>query len=103
MIIREYEYEKDRPWNCQERFIDMKGYDNPWQEYKDKLFSETSNILSFGDKKSILGRVMHEDLEDKALYVEFKLLDRIYVHVAQEWTKQFSREPIVKKIGKGED
>ena len=99
MIIREYEYEKERPWNCQERFLQFRDYDDPWQEYKDNLFGKPPNTLSMNDLLYI--DTIREDEKENALSFEFGIKGYTYIHVAQEWTKQFNREPIVVKIGKG--
>lgn len=101
MIIREYQYEKDRPWNCQERFLKFIGYDDPWQVYKDKLFGEVPSTLSMNDRVRI-NTIIHEDEKEKALSFEFGMQGYTYIHVAQNWTEQFGWEPIVKKIGKGD-
>lgn len=101
MIIREYEYDGKRPWNCQERFLDFRGYDDPWQAYKDRLFGKLPSTLSMNNLLYI--DTIREDEKENALSFEFRIRGYTYIHVAQEWTKQFNKEPIVEKIGKGEN
>ena len=101
MIIREYEYEKNRPWNCQERFIEMKNYndtDEAWQDYKNRLFGNVPNILNMSSKVHI--DTIHEDDKNNALCFEFELSGRIFVHVAQDWTIQFDMTSIIEIIYK---
>ncbi len=94
MIIREYQYEEKRPWNCQERFLEFIGYKKPWQAYKDRLFGKLPSTLSMNDRIHV--DTIHEDEKENALSFEFGIKGRTYIHVAQEWTEQFIREPIVK-------
>ena len=96
MIIREYEYDEKRPWNCQERFLKFIGYDDPWQAYKDRLFGKVLSDLSMNDRIHI--NTIHEDKKENALSFEFGIQGYAYIHVAQEWTKQFGWEPIVKNV-----
>ena len=93
MIIREYEYELDRPWNCQERFIRIDG-DNPWKTY---LFELLNNPLS----SIYMNRFKTERLgeNDNAIAFYFEMNGSVFVHVAQDWTNHFGEEPIVVEIG----
>ena len=94
MIIREYEYEISCPWNCQERFIIMEDCGDPWQEYKDRLLGTLSSDISMRDR--IIKDTMRE--VRNALSFEFEINGCRFIHVAQDWTKQFDSEPITKII-----
>lgn len=94
MVIREYEYEISCPWNCQERFIIMKECGDPWQEYKDKLLGNVSSDISMRNR--IIKDTMRE--VHNALSFEFEINGGRFVHVAQDWTKQYDTEPITKII-----
>lgn len=97
MIIREYQYEIARPWNCQERFIEMVNYDDPWQEYKDKLLGISLSDFSMRDR--IIKDTLREgNKENNALSFEFEIRGGRFIHVAQDWTKQYSMKPIVKTV-----
>ena len=89
MIIREYEYEKDRPWNCQERFISMTDHDNPWQRYKNKLFGISYSNFSMIDR--MIKDTIYE--EDNALSFEFEIKNRRFIHVSSEWRRPLDEEP----------
>ena len=99
MIIREYEYQVNRPWNCQERFIVMENYDDPWLEYKYKLFGVSSSDISMIDR--IIEDTMREGRY--GLSFEFEICGARYVHVAQDWTNHYKKEPIIKTIRRKED
>lgn len=90
MIIREYEYEKDRPWNCQERFVRIGGED-AWNRY----LNELNNPLS------LIYMNMHTELinqDHEAIAFRFLMGDKTFVHVAQEWTELLTRKPIIVNI-----
>ena len=93
MVIREYEYEINRPWNCQERFIIMQYYIDPWQEYKNRLLSMPPNSLSMINRM-IKDTMREGNKGENALSFEFEINGGRFIHVAQDWTKQYSMEPI---------
>ena len=95
MIIREYEYEKNRPWNCQERFIKI-DCDDAWNVYKNMLFGNTQNERLNMIDRIILGTV-REDKNLNALSFEFKIKDGIFIHTSSEWDRHnpFNKESII--------
>ena len=102
MIIREYEYEIGRPWNCQERFIEMINYDDPWQEYKDRLMGVTPSDFSMVHQ-IVKDTLSEENKWEDALSFEFEILDRRFIHVAQDWTRQYNRKSIIVTVINVED
>lgn len=97
MIIREYEYEKEKPWNCQERFIEMVNYDDPWQVYRDKLLGDSSNIFSMIDRM-IKDTLREGNKGDNALSFEFEINGGRFVHVSSEWRRPLDEKPIVETV-----
>lgn len=95
MIIREYEYEEKRPFNCQERFIEIDG-DNAWEKYIDLVLKK--NILHHGFFEEFT--IFSEDENALACYHYYKICNKIgrYIHVSQDWTNHFKEEPIVIKV-----
>lgn len=94
MIIREYEYEKNRPWNCQERFIKMTDHDDPWQRYRNKLFGISHSNFSMIDRM-IEDTLQEENKGDNALSFEFEIKGRRFIHVSSEWHRPLDEEPII--------
>ena len=96
MIIREYEYEENRPFNCQQRFIKIDG-DDPWERYMDLVVKE--NLLGHGPyNRFITPNAFILSKDEKAFAFRFEMNYETFVHVSQDWTYLFNEEPIVIEI-----